>query len=94
MGQSGAYLQPGKRDVEEGKGNGGGGVVEGARKRGRWELSILDNSRILLAGILGSLLHKDHSLPLLQRTQFLSCCLSPLFSLPLRFFHHFSLFLS
>ena len=29
------------------------GTIEGARKRGWWEWSILDNSRILLAGILG-----------------------------------------
>lgn len=61
-----------------------GGLVEGARKRGRWEWSILDNSRILLAGIPGSLLHKDHSLPLLQRTRsctdVLSFCLSFLFT--------------
>lgn len=40
------------------------GTQRGPRGRGRWEWSILDSSRILLAGILGSSLHKDHPLPL------------------------------
>lgn len=89
MGQGEAYLQPGKREEEEGRGN--GRTVEGARKRGRWEWSILHNSRILLAGILGSSLHKDHSLPLplLQCTRsctdVLSFYFSPLLSLPMFF---------
>lgn len=89
MGQGEAYLQSGKRGEEEGRGN--GRTVEGARKRGRWEWSILDNSRILLAGILGSSLHKDHSLPLplLQCTRsctdVLSFYFSPFLSLPVLF---------
>lgn len=37
-------------------------IAERARKRERWEWSILDDSRILFASILGFLLYKDHSL--------------------------------